>query len=354
MPIPPLAPANPAPTTGAAPLTTGAAEVATGAALPPAPPRDALVVVRQLQKFFPRRRDFWGRVKAWKKAVNAVDFFIQRGETYALVGESGCGKTTTGRCVLRLIKPTAGEVFFSGRELTHLSPAELTPLRRHLQMIFQDPYSSLNSRFTAGAIVGEGWEIHGIYPPAERAARLTDLFVAVGLAPEHIHRYPHEFSGGQRQRLGLARALALAPDFIVCDEPVSALDVSIQAQIINLLRQFRDERGLAYLFISHDLAVVRYLAHRVGVMFAGELIEEAPTDELFAHPLHPYTQILLSAIPEIEVQRRRQRLFATSEAAPAPQGCAFAPRCPRRQKECSEAEITPVNYGAHRVKCRVQ
>ncbi|MBP5232479.1 MAG: ABC transporter ATP-binding protein, partial [Planctomycetes bacterium] len=256
-----------------------------------------LLQVEHLCKRFPLQRDFLGRARAWKKAVEDVGFSVDRGRTYALVGESGCGKTTTGRCVLRLIEPTSGRVLFDGVDVAALGKKELARARRRMQMIFQDPFSSLNPRFNVGAIVSEGWDIHGLVPKAERPERLAELFRAVGLLPEYLSRYPHEFSGGQRQRVGIARALALSPDFIVCDEAVSALDVSIQAQIVNLLIQLQEERGIAYLFISHDLAVVRHISLRVGVMYAGRLVEEAATDDLFAAPAHPYTRMLLSAIP---------------------------------------------------------
>ena len=321
-------------------------------ATPVATSPEPLVRVENLCKYFPVAKDLLGRARAWKKAVDGVGFAVAPGRTYALVGESGCGKTTTGRCVLRLLEPTSGRIIFRGTDIAAFDKKTLARQRRKMQMIFQDPYSSLNSRLTAGAIVSEGWDIHGLVPRAERADRLAELFRAVGLLPEHMARYPHEFSGGQRQRLGIARALALSPDFIVCDEAVSALDVSIQAQIINLLIGLQEERGLAYLFISHDLAVVRHISHRVGVMYAGKLLEEADTDELFANPRHPYTQMLLSAIPAVDPAARRRRLAAVSEAAPDPVGCPFAGRCPLAEDACRVGEIPARPCGnGHWVKC---
>ncbi|MDR0866928.1 MAG: ATP-binding cassette domain-containing protein [Planctomycetota bacterium] len=318
-----------------------------------------LLTVKNLRRYFPLQRNFWGKPRWWKKAVDDVSFTVERGKTYALVGESGCGKTTIGRSLLRLIEPTGGEVWHDGVNLLTLSKRQMTARRRRLQMIFQDPYSSLNSRWNAGALVGEGWDIHRLYPPAERDARLAEIFAAVGLLPEHANRYPHEFSGGQRQRLCIARALALSPEFIVCDEAVSALDVSIQAQIINLLMDLQIERGIAYLFISHNLAVVRQIAERVGVMYAGQLVEEAATDELFADPRHPYTQTLLSAIPAIGAAAARQIAKPTARqnlaelALAETSGCPFGERCPQARAVCRRAPAAEHRDGDRRVRCHL-
>lgn len=311
-----------------------------------------LINVTDLCKYFPQQRNFLGKPLSWKKAVDKVSFTVERGKTYSLVGESGCGKTTTGRCLLRLIEPTSGKIIVDDADVASLSTKQLMRWRRKMQIIFQDPYSSLNSRLTVGQIVSEGWEIHNLYPQNERAERLAELFKSVGLLPEYIGRYAHEFSGGQRQRIGIARALALSPEFIVCDEAVSALDVSIQAQIINLLVELQAQHNIAYLFISHGLAVVRHISHRVGVMYAGKLVEEADVDDLFNSPQHPYTQMLLSAIPEIDPQHRRPHNVAISEAAPPISGCAFANRCPHAKPECHHEEPIMKNIGSNRLcKC---
>ena len=256
-----------------------------------------LVEIRNLKKYFPVRGGVFSRVSAWVKAVDAVSFTIQPRETFGLVGESGCGKTTVGRALLRLIEPTDGEVFFQGRDFCRFSAAQMRRARQQMQMIFQDPYSSLNPRMTVGAIIGEALKVHGLAQGAELDRQVSALLERVGLAATYRSRYPHEFSGGQRQRIGIARALALEPQFIVCDEPVSALDVSIQAQILNLLQDLQNDLGLSYLFISHDLNVVEYIADRVAVMYLGKLVEVAPVDELFRNPQHPYTLALMSANP---------------------------------------------------------
>ncbi|MEJ2231932.1 MAG: ATP-binding cassette domain-containing protein, partial [Nitrospirales bacterium] len=256
-----------------------------------------LLEVNGLKKYFPVRSGLFSRVSAWVKAVDDVSFHLRQGETLGLVGESGCGKTTVGRSILRLMEPTAGEVTFEGRDVLALSPKELRQARRRMQLIFQDPYSSLNPRMTIGSIVSEPLKIHNIAKGKALQDQVDQLFMRVGLRPENQSRYPHEFSGGQRQRVGIARALALNPEFIVCDEAVSALDVSIQAQIMNLLRDLQQEFHLSYLFITHDLNVVQYLADRIAVMYVGKLAEVAPAEDLFANPKHPYTQALLSANP---------------------------------------------------------
>ncbi|HTR83066.1 MAG TPA: ABC transporter ATP-binding protein [Reyranella sp.] len=303
-----------------------------------------LVEVRGLAMHFPVSE---GIVLARKvgevKAVDGIDFAISRGETLGLVGESGCGKTTTGRCILRLEQPTAGQILYDGRDVSHLQGNDLVSLRRRMQVVFQDPYSSLNPRMKVGDIIAEPIRVHGIEPDARRRrARVDELLSVCGLDPKFVDRYPHEMSGGQRQRVGIARALALEPEFIVCDEAVSALDVSIQAQVVNLLEDLRERFKLTYLFIAHDLSVVRHLCHRVAVMYLGRIVEMAPSDELFDNPLHPYTQALLSAVPvpdprvEASRQFRPPRGEVPSPINP-PSGCVFHPRCPMAVDNCKEA-----------------
>jgi oligopeptide/dipeptide ABC transporter ATP-binding protein len=288
------------------------------------------------------------------RAVDGVSFDILSGETLGLVGESGCGKSTVGRCLLRLYEPTAGEVFFDGTELTGASKKELQKLRREMQIIFQDPYASLNPRMSILSIVGEPLKIHGVKNRAEIRDRVADLLQKVGLDPDYMKRYPHEFSGGQRQRIGIARALALNPKLIVCDEPVSALDVSVQAQVVNLLQDLQNEFGLTYLFISHGLAVVEHISDRVAVMYLGKIVEIASAAELYARALHPYTKALLSAIPIPDPKAKRERMILTGDVPTPidpPSGCRFRTRCPFAIEECAQAvpelrEIEPGHFAA--------
>jgi len=300
-------------------------------------PRDVLLEVRDLVTHFPVRRGLLRRTVGYVRAVDGVSFAIRSARTLGLVGESGCGKTTTGRTILRLIPATSGNVTFEGRNVFDLAPEELRRLRRHMQIIFQDPYGSLNPRMTVGAIVGESLTVHGIARGRERDQRVARLLERVGLDSVCINRYPHEFSGGQRQRIGIARALALEPKFIVCDEPVSALDVSIQAQILNLLGRLQKELGLAYLFIAHDLAVVSHISDDVAVMYLGRIVEQSPSRTLYQKPLHPYTKCLMSAIPKGHPDAPGERIVPRGEVPSAmnpPTGCTFHPRCPWAFDRC--------------------
>ena len=303
-----------------------------------------LLSVRDLTRYFPIKTGVFGKVSGQVRAVDGVSFDVFPGETLALVGESGCGKSTTGRAILRLIEPTSGSVHFGGEDVLALNSGDMRRLRRKMQIVFQDPFSSLNPRMSVGAIVREGLTIHSLAEGSAADARVQQLLDEVGLRPEYAHRYPHEFSGGQRQRIGIARALSVEPTFIVCDEPVSALDVSVQAQVVNLLQDLQRDRGLAYLFIAHDLSVVEHIADRVAVMYLGHIVELGAVDDVYGMPIMPYTQALLSAVPAPEPGVTRERIVLTGDVpSPAnpPSGCVFHPRCqhPRRDEEC--ARVVP-------------
>jgi oligopeptide/dipeptide ABC transporter ATP-binding protein len=317
-----------------------------------------LLEVTGLKKHFPLHKSMFGKSNEVVYAVDGVSFALQARETLGIVGESGCGKSTLGRTIVRLIDPTAGTIRVRGADITAIPRSEMRPYRRQLQMIFQDPYSSLNPQMRAADIVGEPLVVHDIAAGAEREERVAALFRRVGLRPDQMRKYPHEFSGGQRQRIGIARALALNPDVIVADEPVSALDVSIQAQVINLLMDLQDELGLSYVFIAHDLSVVKHISHRVAVMYLGRIVELADRDALFATPLHPYTEALLSAVPVPIPKKKRKRLILSGDIPSPinpPSGCPFHTRCPIAVPECSR--VVPILREArpgHWVSCHLR
>jgi oligopeptide transport system ATP-binding protein len=316
-----------------------------------------LLEIRNLKKHFPVGQALFSRNKGAVKAVDGVNLTVEEGETLGLVGESGCGKSTLGRAILRLIEPTSGEVFFEGKNLLAMSQRELRDMRRQMQIIFQDPYASLNPRMRVGDIVGEGLEIHKLAKGKAKRDRVIELLRQVGLREDHYGRYPHEFSGGQRQRIGIARALGVSPKFIVCDEPVSSLDVSIQAQIINLLQELQEKMHLTYLFISHDLRVVEHISHRVAIMYLGKVVEIAQSETIYRDAKHPYTRALLSSVPMPDMDRKKERVLLQGDVpSPVnpPSGCTFHPRCAYREAICDQIE-PPLDFDAdsHGVSCHV-
>ncbi|EYE87827.1 peptide ABC transporter ATP-binding protein [Fervidicella metallireducens AeB] len=319
----------------------------------------ALIEIKNLKKYFPIKKGLLKKTVANVKAVDDVSFTINKGETLGLVGESGCGKTTTGRTIIKLYQPTSGQIIYGGKDIAKLSEKEMAPYRRKMQMIFQDPYASLDARMTVGDIIGEAIDIHKLMTGKERTERIQYLLDRVGLNSEHANRYPHEFSGGQRQRIGIARALAVQPEFIVCDEPISALDVSIQAQVINMLEDLQNDMGLTYLFVAHDLSMVKHISNRIGVMYLGKMVELCESNELYKKPLHPYTQALLSAIPvpDPEQAAARQRIVLEGEIPSPidpPPGCRFKGRCRYAKPICSQQEPVFKDLGGgHFVACHL-
>lgn len=318
---------------------------------------EPLVKVENLKKHFPIKGGILGKTVGEVKAVDGVSFTIQKGETLGLVGESGCGKSTTGRMLLRLLEPSDGKVYFEGQDVTALSSGEMRKMRREMQMVFQDPFASLNPRHTVEKILEEPLIVHGVKDGKERKKRVRELLEVVGLSSYHAKRYPHQFSGGQRQRIGIARALAVNPKLIIADEPVSALDVSIQSQVLNLLQDLQKEYGLTYLFIAHDLGVVRHISDRVGVMYLGRIVELTDSEELYDNPLHPYTQALLSAVPVPDVELKKERIILKGDVpSPAnpPKGCAFHTRCPQAFDKCAaERPVFREAEKGHYVACHL-
>ncbi|ACD22825.1 ABC transporter ATP-binding protein [Clostridium cagae] len=320
--------------------------------------KDVILEVKDLCKYFPASKGLF-KGKSYVKAVDRVSFTINKGETLGLVGESGCGKTTTGRTILKLYNPTAGKIIFKGKDITDYSVKDMVPLRKDMQMIFQDPYASLDPRMTVGDIIGEAIDVHGLYKGEERTNRIRSLLTKVGLASDHINRYPHEFSGGQRQRIGIARALAVQPSLIICDEPISALDVSIQAQVINMLEELQEELGLTYLFIAHDLSMVKHISTHIGVMYLGRMVEKGESNAVYSESMHPYTQALLSAvpIPDPDEAKNNQRIILEGDIPSPidpPPGCRFQGRCRYAKPICSEIdpELKEVKPG-HFVACHL-
>jgi len=317
-----------------------------------------LIEVRNLVKHFPVRGGILQRVQGWVQAVDDVSFTVRRGEVLGLVGESGCGKTTVGRLILKLIEPTAGQILFEGQDLAGRRERDLKPFRRQMQIIFQDPFSSLDPRTPIGDSIGEGLRTHGVNNSRQRFEQVLEMMKKVGLEDYHARRYPHEFSGGQRQRIGIARALILKPQFIVCDEPVSALDVSIQAQVLNLLRQLQTEFGLTLLFIAHNMSVVEHISDRVAVMYLGKVVEVADRDEMYRNPQHPYTQALMSAIPIPDPDLKRERIILKGDVPSPlnpPSGCRFHPRCPLAIDICSKVEPPLIDLGGgHLAACHLR
>lgn len=321
--------------------------------------KKVLIEVKNLKKYFPVKKGFLGGTKSFVKSVDDVSFSINKGETFGLVGETGCGKTTCGRTMLQLYKPTAGEVFYDGIDIAKLNQKEMFPYRRKMQMIFQDPYASLDARMTVGDVIGEAIDIHKLMGKKEKEERIQYLLQRVGLNSEHASRYPHEFSGGQRQRVGIARALAVQPEFIVCDEPISALDVSIQAQVVNMLEDLQQDLGFTYLFIAHDLSMVKHISNRVGVMYLGSLVEVADSNELYTNPQHPYTKALLSAIPvpDPDISEQKKRIVLQGEIPSPidpPPGCRFKGRCRYAKSICGEETPKLKDLGGgHQIACHL-
>ena len=318
-----------------------------------------LLQIQDLKMYFENRKGWFGKKIEYVKAVDGVSLEIKQGETVGLVGESGCGKSTTGYSIMRLYKPTSGKIIYDGVDIAGMSAKEVWPYRKRMQMIFQDPYASLNPRMTVSAIIGEPLDIYHLCEGKERQERIYELLNTVGLGKEHASRYPHEFSGGQRQRVGIARALAVNPEFVVCDEPISALDVSIQAQVVNMLEDLQAELGLTYLFIAHDLSMVRHISKKVGVMYLGSLVEMAETEELYEHTLHPYTKALMSAVPELDpaISKTKQvEMLKGDVPSPidSPKGCKFATRCPHATARCMEERPQLKDAGGgHLVACHL-